>query len=91
MNGDELGLTIRTFVVEELLGGDAPADLTDETPLLSSGLVDSIGLEQLLFFFEDELGLTIEDADLKAAHFETISSIRRLLERKLESSPGGSP
>jgi acyl carrier protein len=85
MNGDDLKGTIRGYIVGELLGDDAPSDLADDTPLLASGLVDSLGLEQLLYFLEDGFGVEFEDEDLSAENFQTIASIQTLLRRKLRS------
>jgi acyl carrier protein len=92
---DDLRDTVRGFVKDELLGENAPEDLGDDTPLLSSGLVDSLGLEQLLWFVEDEFGLEFAEADLTAENFESLASIARLLQRKLGdpeetvAEPGG--
>lgn len=72
-------------MVEELIGEDTPPDLSDDTPLLSSGLVDSLDLEQLLWFIEDEFGVELAEADLTAENFETVTRIDRLLRRILGS------
>jgi acyl carrier protein len=80
---EDLGAAVRGYIVDELLGEDAPPDLTDDTPLLASGLVDSLGLEQLLFFLEDGFGVELDDEDLSAENFQTIASIQALLRRKL--------
>lgn len=86
MSGDDLRGAIRGFLVDELLGEDAPPDFSDDTPLLSSGLVDSLDLEQLLWFFEDEFGVEFAEADLTVENFETVARIDHLLRRRLGSS-----
>ncbi len=77
MSGDELRDAIRGFVVNEILGEEAPPDLSDDTPLLSSGLVDSLDLEQLLWFVEDEFGVEFAESDLTVENFETVARIVR--------------
>ena len=72
------------YILEEILGEDAPDELTSETPLLSSGLLDSLAVEQLLLYLEDELGVRFEDADYSAENFETVAAIEALLRRKTD-------
>jgi acyl carrier protein len=78
---------IAAYIAQDILGEDAPADLRSDTPLLSSGLLDSLAVEQLLLFLEDELGVSFEEADYSAENFETIDAIDRLVRRK---APGPS-
>lgn len=78
--------TILGFIAVELLGDGVPPDLDERTPLLSSGLVDSLALEQLLWFVEDEFGVEFAGADLTAENFETVASIEGLLQRKLDAT-----
>ena len=47
----EIGARIRTYLTDEIILDDA-VELTDTTPLLS-GLVDSLGLMDLVAFIED--------------------------------------
>jgi len=48
-----------------------------DTPLVSSGLVDSLSLIQVLAFVEDELGVVIPD---EAATATSMDSPRKILE-----------
>ena len=77
---------ILNYIREDILGEDTPPDLTAQTPLLSSGLVDSLGVEQLVLFLEEELGVEFEDPDLSAANFNTVASIERPLSEANSSS-----
>ena len=54
-----------------------------DTPLLQSGLIDSLGMEELVTFLEDTFGVAIQDEDLLPDNFDTIASITALIERKL--------
>ncbi len=80
--------SIRAYIVEQILEEDtAPPDLADDTPLLSSGLLDSLAVEQLLLFLEDEHGVKFEESDYSVENFETIAAIHDLLRRKLADLP----
>lgn len=76
---------IIAYIAEEILGEDAPAGLTEKTPLLSSGLLDSLSVEQLLLFLEDELGVQFDETDYATENFETVAAIEGLLRRKLDA------
>jgi acyl carrier protein len=46
-----------------------------DTPLLSSGLVDSFGLVVLLGAIEDEYGVTLDEAEIGVQTFDTPAQI----------------
>jgi len=73
---------IRDFISEEILFEDNSTGLTDETPLLN-GVMDSLGLMQLVAFLEEEFDVEIDDADMTADHFRTISDIQELVNEKV--------
>ncbi|HEY7661408.1 MAG TPA: acyl carrier protein [Actinomycetota bacterium] len=80
---------IHAYIRDEILGEDAPSDLADDTPLLSSGLMDSLAVEQLLLFLEDEYRVRFEDADYSVENFETVIAIEELLRRKQTPAAAG--
>ena len=53
--------------------------------LFDSGIVDSLGILEIVMFLEEDLGLTIEDEDMVADHFETIEAITRFANHKLSA------
>lgn len=73
--------TIREYLTTELLEGSA--ELDDETPLLKTELIDSMGVLTLVGFLEDEYGITIAADDVSADNFESLSTITALVESKL--------
>jgi acyl carrier protein len=57
-------------------------DLNADTPLLSAGLLDSLGIVELMTFVSDELGFEISDDDFTPENFETVGSLVRLIAAK---------
>jgi acyl carrier protein len=51
------------------------SDLGPETPLVTTGLVDSAGLVRLAALLEDATGIVIPDRDITADHFDTLARI----------------
>jgi acyl carrier protein len=72
---------IRAFITDEVLFGGG-AQRSDASPLLD-GVLDSLGLNQMVAFIEDEFGLEVSDAEMSPSNFRTIAAIDELIERKL--------
>lgn len=56
-------------------------DVTDDTKLLSQGLLDSLLLMNLLAFLERKYGIQIPDEEIVPENFETPRAIRSLISR----------
>ena len=50
-------------------------ELDENTPLISSGIVDSFSMVSLKRFLEKKYEITIPDADASTEAFDTVSSI----------------
>ena len=57
--------------------------VTDDLPLLDSGLMDSMGIFELVSALETECGVRIEDDELVPENFNSIDAITGLVEQKL--------
>ena len=66
---------INDYVSQELIPDPALLPLADETPLLDTGILDSLGLLRLVVFLEEQFGITMDDADLLPENFATVNSI----------------
>ncbi|MGW1412185.1 acyl carrier protein [Streptomyces sp. NPDC002403] len=67
------------FIGEEFLQGDDQAELTDVSPLMDSGVLDSLRVAFLLTYIRDELGLYVSPAKIDIEHFKDIRTIARML------------
>lgn len=73
---------IKSFILKEFLPGEDPDALEDTTPLMSSGILDSLATLKLITFLEEEFGVKIEAHEADEEHFETIQDICQLVESK---------
>lgn len=67
------GVAVRTWMVREW--GLDGADLADEAPLFSSGLVDSFAMVDLVSWLEGEGGFTFGPLDVNLDNLDTIARI----------------
>jgi len=74
--------TIRRFIVDELAFDGSVANLPDDLPLMEQGVLDSLGLFQLVGYLENEFDVEIDDGELVPENFGTIRDIARLMDAK---------
>jgi acyl carrier protein len=86
---DQLICDLITFIRAEFLDGDAQGELTDETPLLAWGVLDSLKTARLLNFIEDELGSPISPAQLYAGNFQNVRSVAAMVRANRAASADG--
>ena len=75
--------TVREFLVKQVVL--AEGQLQDDTPLLN-GLVDSVGLMELVSFLESEFELPIDFSEVEPKNFRTVSDIARFVTDKLQAA-----
>ena len=78
----EIVAATRAFILREFLQGEEESELTEETPLLSSGILDSISTVQLVGFLEDTYGVEFQAHEISEDHLDTLASVARLVVEK---------
>jgi acyl carrier protein len=64
------------------------AVLDADTSLTQSGVVDSMGVLELIMFIEQEYGITIPDEDTLPENLDSVSRIVSYVSRRLGASIG---
>ena len=78
--------TIRTFILKEYLPGELPENLKDDTPLRSTGILDSLATLGLISFLEKEFQIEVEAHETDVDNFDRIQDIAAFVERKRAQS-----
>ena len=60
---------------------DEDVELDANTPLISSGIVDSFSMVSLKRFLEKKYDISVPDAEASAEAFDTVASIVQLVQR----------
>jgi acyl carrier protein len=79
----DLDAAVRALLVRETRL--AASTLQPDTALVSSGLLDSVGLVRVAALLETRLGIRIPDRDVTAEHFDTIERIAAYVHRRTSS------
>ncbi len=74
---------VKSFVLENFLPGEDPANLTPDTPLITGGILDSIGTLKLVVFLENQFGITLEAHEAGAEHLDNLDAIESLIRSKV--------
>jgi len=74
--------TIKNYVLKEFLPGEEPGNLTPTTPLMSSGILDSLATLKLITFLEHEFNVQIAAHEADEEHFDTLEAICALVDSK---------
>ncbi len=78
---DELSDVVRNYVIREYLEEGDEREITETTPLISGGIVDSFSMVSLKRFLEKRYAIRIPDADATPEAFDTVRSIVALVRR----------
>jgi acyl carrier protein len=74
--------TIRQYILDNYLQGEAPENLADDAPLRTSGILDSLGTLSLVTFLEQEFGIEIEAHETGVENFDSLADITAFVIRK---------
>jgi acyl carrier protein len=74
--------TVKEFILAEFLPGEDPSQLTAATPLVTSGILDSIATMKLATFLEDHFKIELAAHDLSVDYLNTLADIAKLVESR---------
>ena len=70
---------IRAFITRAAGARGRAQQLGDDDDLIDSGVVDSLGIFQLVAFLEERFGIKIGDEEITPENFGTVAAIDRLV------------
>ncbi len=80
---DNMRDIVKQFILDNFLPGEDPKNLTDDTELKESGILDSLSTLKLVSFLEEHFKIELEANDLDAGNLASVASITRLVGTKL--------
>ncbi len=73
---------IRDFIVDNFLFGEGGDRLTDGESLVEAGLIDSMGVAELVAWLETRYGIGVADDELVPDNLDSIARIAAFVGRK---------
>jgi len=70
---------VRAYILREFLPGVPASELTDATPLISGGILDSLATVRLVAMLEERYKVEIEAHEASITHFNSVADIAGLV------------
>jgi acyl carrier protein len=84
MNEPDIKAVLKKYILNEFLPGEDPAALTDTTPLMATGILDSIAVLKAVTFLENQFGIVVQPHEAVVENLNTLSDMARLVMSKKE-------
>ncbi len=78
----DVKIKIREYIVENFLFGDANPLTDDAMSLLDEGIIDSVGVMELVAFLEQDFGVSVADEELIPENLDSIDNLSSFVARK---------
>jgi acyl carrier protein len=73
---------LRRYILAEFLPGEKPSNLKDDTPLRTSGILDSVATLKVVTFVEEQYGIEVEAHEAGVENFDSIDAIASFVKSK---------
>ena len=83
-NIEEIKNAVREYLAAQLLPGEDPSVLTDDRPLITGGLMDSITSVSLITFLEETYGVSFEAHEIGIDYLDSVGDIARTVADKMQ-------
>ena len=80
---------IRTYIAENMLFSDNGYPHSDSASFLEEGIVDSMGIMELVMFVEENFHVTVEDEELVPDNFDSVSKLAVYIRSKSPVAASG--
>jgi acyl carrier protein len=85
---DQISKVVCDYIIKEYVQEGDDREITETTPLISSGLVDSFSMVSLLRFLEKKYEIDIPDSAATSEAFDTVERIVALVRRFQKAQVG---
>lgn len=79
----EIESIIREYIAENILFSSNGYPYSDEASFLEEGIVDSMGIMELVVFVDENFGIEVDDQELVPDNFDSISRLAGYIRFKL--------
>lgn len=78
-NKEEL---LRDFILENYLFTDDQSKLNSSDSFLDTGILDSMGILELIYFLDEELSIKVESKEMIPSNLDSIHNLLAFIEKK---------
>jgi acyl carrier protein len=79
----EIKNTVRNYILENLLDASSASELTDSTPLITGGILDSVSTLKFIAFLEQAFHIEFQPEEVDQDNLNTIGRITEFVQSKM--------
>lgn len=79
---EQMTEALKAYILKEFLPGENPDELTDATPLITGGILDSLATLKLVAFIEEHYTIQLAAHEVDVEHLDRIADIVALIRSK---------
>jgi acyl carrier protein len=73
---------VEQFIVADIAAGRGIESVAHDRDLLADGIIDSLGITELIAFLEEKYAIKVDDDDIDADNFRSIDGIAAFVAKK---------
>jgi acyl carrier protein len=77
---------IRKYIAETFLFSENGFKLSDDISFLDEGIIDSMGVLELIMFTEETFNILVDDDEIKPENFDSVNKLYDYIQRKTSES-----
>jgi len=78
---------IRDFIARNILFSDNGFPHPDDVSFLQEGIIDSLGVMELVEFVQKTFGVKVEQSEVTPEHFDSVARLAAFVRRKAAAIP----
>ncbi len=82
----EIESQIQSYIAQNLLFSGTEFNYSNDDSFLEEGIVDSLGVMELVSFVEDQYGLKVNDYEITPENFNSVNKLSKYVRQKMGSS-----
>jgi acyl carrier protein len=80
----EIEAQVRKYVAQNLLFSDNGFEYDDDVSFLQEGIVDSVGVLELVLFVEETFGVNVNDQEITPDNFDSVNKLANYIRSKVD-------
>lgn len=80
---EDIKSTVSQYILKDFLPGAKDGELTESTPLITGGILDSLATLQLVHFLEEKYKIELQAFEVNVDHLNTVADIAKLVQEKI--------
>ncbi len=77
---------VRQYIAKNLLFSDNGFTYADDASFLEEGIIDSLGVMELVLFIEEKFGVKVKDEELTPDNFDSVNKLASYIQARLSGS-----